>query len=140
MTSGESACNRCLESGRFPSILKRADLDVLKKGEDRDPGIAGSYRSICLLSNLGKLLKRLVCARLQEHRANRGVHPNQYGFRPPRSIDDALNRVMEEVQTSGAKYVMALFVDIAGAFDNLWWRLCSGSYEEWNVQEIYTEC
>lgn len=112
--------NKCLKRKRFPTIWKRADLVILRKG-DRDPGMAGSYRPICLLSVLGKLLERLLCERLSEHRVARGLHPNQFGFRPGKSTEDAVNQLVTEVQNSDAKYVMAIFIDIAGAFDNLWW-------------------
>lgn len=47
--------------------------------------------------------------------------PNQYGFRLQRSTEDALNCVVEMTHRSKDRYVMAVFVDIAGAFDNLWW-------------------
>lgn len=52
------------------------------------------------MSNLGKILERLMCNRLQEHREVRGLHPNQYGFRPHRSTEDALNRAVEEVHSN----------------------------------------
>lgn len=113
-------CNRCLDAERFPTVWKRANVVILKKGEDKDPRMAKSYRPICLLSNFGKLLERLVIDRLQEHRMLQGLHPNQYGFRPKKSTEDALNRLVETVQQTEARYVMAIFVDVAGAFDNLW--------------------
>lgn len=113
--------NCCLETGRFPTVWKRAELKILKKGEDRDPELAGSYRPICLLNNLGKVMERLVCNRLREHREMKGLHPNQFGFRPRRSTEDAINFLIEKVWQSDARYVMTVFVDIAGAFDNLWW-------------------
>lgn len=37
--------NKCLEQKRFPIIWKRADLVILRKA---GPGVAGSYRPICL--------------------------------------------------------------------------------------------
>lgn len=113
--------NICLKKGKFPNLWKRADVVIIKKGEDKDPEDPKSYRPICLLSVLGKILERLLCNRLQEHRQEQGMHPQQYGYRKGKSTEDAINRAMEEVEGADSRYVITLFVDISGAFDNLWW-------------------
>lgn len=53
--------NQCLLTGRFPAVWKRADLVILRKGEDRDPEQLKSYRPVCLLNNMRKVLERLIC-------------------------------------------------------------------------------
>ncbi|KAF2893478.1 hypothetical protein ILUMI_12696 [Ignelater luminosus] len=109
--------NNCLRQTRFPTIWKQADVVSIRKGDDKDPKKPKSYGPICLLNVLGKLSEKLVCGRFEEHREQLEKHPSQYGFRRDRSTDDAIHYACD----SDAKYVLALLVDISGAFDNLWW-------------------
>ena len=113
--------NECLVQGRIPKCFKEANVVILSKGEDRDPKLAKSYRPICLLNTLGKIQERLLCKRLREHRMMHGMASNQFGFRKGKSTEDAINYALEAVQVSNQKYLVGIFIDIAGAFDNLWW-------------------
>jgi len=48
----------------------------------------------------------------------------QYVFRRGKSTEDAINEFCEAVsrlKQDNCKYVMGVFLDIAGAFDNVWW-------------------
>ena len=49
------------------------------------------------------------------------LHERQYGFRVGRGTEDAILDVLEEVNNSRENYVLSIFLDIAGAFDNAWW-------------------
>lgn len=62
----------------FSSLWKRA------KGEDKDPTLPRSYRSLCLLNVLGKIQEKILAKRLRDHRAIHDLHLNQYGFRQGR--------------------------------------------------------
>lgn len=42
-------------------------------------------------------------------------------YRRGDSTEDAINMATEHVKNSEHKYVVGIFVDISGAFDNLWW-------------------
>ncbi|KAJ8868104.1 hypothetical protein PR048_031913 [Dryococelus australis] len=46
---------------------------------------------------------------------------NQYGFRQGTGTDNALHDVLETIGAATDKYVMGVFLDISGAFDNVWW-------------------
>lgn len=113
--------NECLRQKRIPSIWKQSELVILKKGEDKDPLIPKSYRPICLLNILGKIQEKMLCNRLQAYREQIGLHPRQFGFRKGRSTEDAINQALEHVKEIDEKYVVGIFIDISGAFDNLWW-------------------
>lgn len=113
--------NVCLKKGKFPNIWKRADVIIIKKGEDKDPEDPKSYRPICLINTMGKVLERLMCNRLQRHREETGMHEGQFGYRKGRSTEDAVNKAVETVTNIDSRYVITIFVDISGAFDNLWW-------------------
>lgn len=98
------------------------DLVALYKGEDKDPDAAKLYRPICILRNLEKTLKSSVCDRLKPHRLTMELlRPDRSGFMSGLPTEDALNRLVRKVESAGAKHVVVIFVDIAGAFDNLWY-------------------
>ena len=48
-------------------------------------------------------------------------HDNQYGCRKGRSVEDVLRNMKTRVDSCTVKYVAAIFFDIKGAFDHLWW-------------------
>ena len=45
---------------------------------------------------------------------------SQFGFRKARSTEDAVEALIPEPEL-GDKYAVRIFLDIEGAFDNLWW-------------------
>lgn len=114
--------NNCWRQGRFPKEWKEAKLFILNKGGDKDRTQCGSYRPISLLPVIGKLYERLICTRLnRELEANHTLSPNQYGFRAGRNTTQAVQRVTNFVNVSSKKHVIMICLDIAGAFDGLWW-------------------
>lgn len=98
----------CLREGYFPVEWKEPRfLDLLKPPEEpkADPR---SYRPICLLSALGNALEAILVASL----GSLGVlSEEQYGFVKGKSVETALERVMECVSSNGSAYVLGVFVD-----------------------------
>ena len=80
-----------------------------------------SYRPISLLPVLGKTLERLMIRRL-ECRLKDRMNDAQHEFRRGRSTESAWAKVKEYVRSSECKYVLGVFVDFKGAFDNLEWK------------------
>ncbi|GHJ61407.1 hypothetical protein NOK12_39250 [Nocardioides sp. OK12] len=116
--------NGCLKWGIFPSIWKEGSLRALLKGADKDAEDPKSYRPICLLSVIGKVLERLLKLRLSETSLAPGkLSDKQFGFVQGRSTEDAIVEMRRIVSASSRRYVIALLFDISGAFDNVWWPL-----------------
>ena len=114
--------NNCLRKQMFPTAWKTAYLKVILKSPDRDRSAPGSYRPIALLSVIGKIYERIILNRIQKAYSDKQLMSRlQYGFRKNCSTDDALHDAISRVRTSESKYVVSLFIDIVGAFDNLWW-------------------
>lgn len=111
--------NGCLELGTFPEAWKTGRVVALRKGT-KDETKTGSYRPICLLPILGKTLEALVLLRLNSEIDNK-LKANQFGFRTGLSTEDAIVKFGEMVDESAGKYTIAIFLDIKGAFDNVWW-------------------
>ena len=113
--------NDCLWKGQFPACWKVARVIILKKGLDKDPVKPKSYRPICLLNAMGKIFEHLINKRINEFRDMIGRSDKQYGFRKERSTEDAIYNIMQNILHTNKKYVIGVFIDISGAFDNLWW-------------------
>lgn len=113
-----SVYNRCLDEGVFPRIWKEAEMVAVLK-----PGVtiisAKSYRPICLLNVMGKILERLILQHLKGVIGQ--LSPDQFGGRKGQSTTDAINQLITSATDASAKYFVVLLYDVAGAFDNLWW-------------------
>jgi hypothetical protein len=61
---------RCLKEGAYPRMWRTARLVLLRK-EGRPMDSPSAYRPICLLDEVGKLLERVIAARLEAHMSER---------------------------------------------------------------------
>lgn len=114
-----NVCGR-LES--FPMVWKKAEVFFVKKG--KDPKVASSYRPICLLPVLSKILEKLMKVWIMYHLDRVGyLHDEQCGFRENRSTESAILVALDHVR--GAKgrgdYPALISLDIRRAFDSIDW-------------------
>ncbi|KAA5586033.1 reverse transcriptase family protein, partial [Pseudomonas aeruginosa] len=122
----------CLESGRFPKQWKTGRLVLLRK-EGRPADSPAGYRPIVLLDEAGKLLERVVAARIVHHLT--GVGPDlsteQFGFREGRSTIDAVMRVraLSDEAVGRGGVALAVSLDIANAFNTLPWSVIAGALQ-----------
>ena len=87
--------NSCLREGKFFADWKKQRLVLLRKDNKR-LGHASSYRPICSLDTMGKLLEEIILQRLQGHMVREnGLSENQVGFRKGRSTVDAIQSVVD---------------------------------------------
>lgn len=121
---------KCLEEGKFPKIWKIQRLVLIPKG-NKPADDPSSYRPICLLDTMGKILERLVYNRLlpivEEKRA---LSDRQFGFRKSRSTIDAIKMVIDTAADAiegerwrwGAKeYCAVTTLDVKNAFNSAEW-------------------
>ena len=114
--------NKCFSEGTFPRLWKIAKVIILLKSPDKPTTSPRSYRPICLLSGWSKILERLMVERLTEDFINNDtVSPMQFGFSAGKSTQDAWIEVIRSVENSSSKYILGIFIDFVGAFDNLAW-------------------
>ncbi|XP_060831526.1 uncharacterized protein LOC132915726 [Bombus pascuorum] len=108
----------------YPRAWRTARLVLLRK-EGRPLDSPSAYRPICLLDEVGKLLERIIAARLEAHMERRepGWHDSQYGFRRGRSTVDAVRRVCSKVEdmVSQEGVAIAVSLDITNAFNSIPW-------------------
>jgi len=95
-------------------------IPILKPNKQK--GQADSYRPIALTSCVGKIFEQLIKQRLEFYIEHNGLLPNnQFGFRRGRSSRESLCQFHLEVQSSlsSNKILMAVFFDVASAFNNV---------------------
>lgn len=126
----------CLSTMCFPVAWKTARVIVLLKSPEKTRSDPGPYRPICLLSVLGKVLERMMVKRIERKKLCNRMCDAQYGFTVGRSTEGAWNRVLEWVNQSERKYVLGIFVDFKGAFDNLEWKCVLDKLREVGCEEI----
>ena len=105
-------------------------LKELRKG-NKPLGDPSSYRPICLLDTMGKLLEELILQRLQTLLVGEnGLSENQFGFRKGRSTVDAIQAVVN-IATNARKgtgkrkgFRALVSIDIRNAFNTARWNIC----------------
>ena len=107
-------------TGEVPQQWKDATIKVLHKKKDRSD--CNNYRAISLVAHAGKVLLKIVSARLSSHCEVGGILPEeQCGFRPARSTVDMLF-VVRRLQELGRERKIPLcmcFVDLQKAYDSV---------------------
>ena len=108
--------------GYILTAWKLATLYTLIK-PDKLPSLTTSYRPISLLSTIMKLFERVIEKRLRKHLEDTGfLSKCQSGFRKAKSTSNHLFRLSQTVMESvnRGEQVMASFLDVEKAFDNVW--------------------
>lgn len=88
-----------IEERKIPKEWKTARLILLRKeGKPREK--PSSYRPICLLNEIEKMLERIIVNRITEHLENKGpdLNEKQFGFRKGLSTIDAILKVRERIE------------------------------------------
>lgn len=118
----QALLNKCLRNSVFPEEWKKTTVRVILKNSNKDRSQIGSYRPIALIPTMGKVYERIIMTRIMmNYKESKLDSTHQFGFKPGLSTEDAFLRFRDGV-VSDRRYVAALFVDIEGAFDNLWWE------------------
>ncbi|GBO03997.1 hypothetical protein AVEN_189596-1 [Araneus ventricosus] len=114
--------NKCLSIGCFQENWKFAKLVLLAK-PGKDPTLTSSYRPICLLSVVGKVLDKLLTQRFTFLCQQQGLlHPRQHGFQVGRSCETANDSLRREISSALRNRGKACLIslDVAGASDSVW--------------------
>ena len=89
--------NLSFSTGMFPSILKVSKIIPIHKKDSKI--ICSNYRPISLLSNLGKILERLMYNRVYKFlEKNSLIYSLQFGFRQKHSTSHALIHLTEKIR------------------------------------------
>ena len=85
--------NQSLYEGKFPEMMKWAEVIPLYKGKSMD--LMVNYRPISLLITLSKILEKIMYKRLYSYLDTRNLLcASQYGFHSKRSCEQAIAELM----------------------------------------------
>ena len=114
----------CLKEGSFPAEWKIQKLVLIPK-TGKPIGEPASYRPICLLNTIGKVLERVIYNRLYPLIDSDGYLSNrQFGFRKARSAVDATKLVFELARKAydEGKYCALVTLDMKNALNSVRWN------------------
>ena len=106
--------SQCLSTGTFPSGCKLGRMHAILKSRNSDDTDSTSYRPICQLPVLGKIVEKILLGRLLSHTTQ--LFTRQYGFQKGKSTTDAIVK-LKSMATE--KYSLGIFADIKEAFDRV---------------------
>ena len=83
--------------------------------------LTSNYRPISLLSNLNKILEKLMFVRVLSFLDKENViYKQQFGFRPKHSTTHAIISITEKIRAlDKGKFACGVFVDLQKAFDTV---------------------
>ena len=113
--------NLCLSSGLWP--WNTAEVIFLKKEGKQSYNDPGAYRPISITSYIGKVLEKILVARLEKYLYGEGlIDATQEGFTKGRNTIRYLNRLTTNIRKDIEKKltVACLFLDFEKAFDSVW--------------------
>ena len=112
--------NLSFKNGIFPECLKEANIIPIHKKDARN--IIGNYRPISLLSNISKIIEKLIQSRVYSFLTkNNLLFKNQYGFRNQHNTNHALIQITEKIRHAidNNQLACGVFVDLQKAFDTV---------------------
>ena len=114
--------NQSWHEGKLPEKWREATIiPIRKKGKEKTK--KSSYRPISLLSCIGKVMERMVNARLLKHLEENNLLTNtQSAYRKNLSTEDQLVYLTQQIENAfqDKKKVLAIFIDLTKAFDKVW--------------------
>lgn len=112
--------NYCIEKGIFPNCLKPGRvIPIYKKGDSNE---LDNYRPICILPTMSKIFESVIKKRILDYfERNNLFTASQFGFRPGRSTEMAIRKVIYYILESldKSQKCASIFCDLSKAFDCL---------------------
>lgn len=126
--------NEVWRLGHFPEVWKDGEVKIFLKGPEKPVDEVKSYRPITLLPVLGKVYERLIVGRIWRAINERELMlPFQHGFREGRGTVTAFEQLARVLDETEERWLVGIFADISGAFDNAWWPLILDKMKNWGM-------
>ena len=112
--------NSSFSSGVCPNFLKFSKVIPIFKKDSKL--IISNYRPISLLSNINKILEKIMFKRLYNFlESNKCIYKQQFGFRQNHSTNHALLSMTQQIREiiDSGNIAIGVFVDFQKAFDTV---------------------
>ena len=112
--------NKSFSEGKFPHVMKLADVYPLFKSKDRTE--PNNYRPISLLLTLSKLLEKVMYTQVYNFLTETDqIYNSQYGFRTGHNCEHAVSKLTSAVLKGFQQneFTLGVFLDLSKAFDTL---------------------
>ena len=116
----KNICNKSFQSGIFPDKLKISKVIPIHKKDSKT--VMSNYRPISLLSNISKIMEKLMFSRLYKYlEAHDLIYELQFGFRAKHSTNHALMAITQQIKLAiqNNEIAIGIFVDLQKAFDTV---------------------
>ena len=111
--------NLSLCTGIYPEIFKLTKIIPVEKS-GKDPLLASSYRPVCNLSVIGKLVERACMNQIANHISQHQLmNKDQHGGRSQHSTTTCLGEILEDAKKAleDKKLVAIVAIDLSAAYD-----------------------
>lgn len=133
--------NLVFTTGIFPSQLKEAIVTPIYK-KNGCKSAPENYRPISVLSNLGKIIEKVIKTRLVDYLTNKNIiSENQFGFVSGRNTSQAAAHLVTSIvdKLEKGKKCLGVFLDMTKAFDSVSHKLLLTKLEKIGIRGVALE-
>ena len=114
--------NAIVLSGHIPPVFQQGHVIPILKGHTKDLSNPSNYRGITILSNISKVLQKLILLRIHLQDSPPSMNPLQGGFRQGYGCAHTAYVLQEAIQSlrERSKKAYVAFLDVRKAFDTIW--------------------